>query len=276
MQKINYSLILTDFDGTLARKDGTVASETLEAIENYKRAGGHFAISSGRMLSSILPIAKKMGLTGLVAAFQGTVVADIESGELVVDGAMEQNEALEICRILEEMGLHVHAYETECFYSNVDDDLLAYYRKIVSEAVIIVKDEPLFKFLARKDMRIRKLVVMVYPDQRDGVYKQLVERFGDKYYVTCSAPILVEISNPNYTKATSLEKIAQYYGVPMEKTIAVGDNLNDLPMIERAGLGIAVANAEAELKARADVAFVFTNDENAIGEIIREYGFEKN
>ena len=62
----------------------------------------------------------------------------------------------------------------------------------------------------------------------------------------------------------------------MEKTIAVGDNLNDLPMIERAGLGIAVANAEAELKARADVAFAFTNDENAIGEIIREYGFEKN
>lgn len=276
MQKINYSLILTDFDGTLARKDGTVAPETLEAIEHYKKAGGRFAISSGRMLSSILPIAKKMGLTGLVAAFQGTVVADIESGELVVDGEIEQNEALEICRILEEMGLHIHAYETECFYSNADDDLLAYYRKIVSESVIIVKDEPLFQFLARKAMRIRKLVVMVYPDQRDEVYKQLAERFGEKYYVTCSAPILVEISNPNYTKATSLEKIAQYYGVPMEKTIAVGDNLNDLPMIERAGLGIAVANAEAELKARADVAFAFTNDENAIGEIIREYGFEKN
>ncbi len=276
MQKINYPLIVTDFDGTLVRSDKTISDETHCAIAEYKKSGGQFAISTGRMLSSILPIARRMGLTGLVAACQGTLIADIESGELVVDGAMKTDEALEICRILESMGLHVHAYEADRFYSNVDDDLLAYYCGIVSEKVIVKTDEPLFEFLARENICIRKLVVMVYPNQRNEIYGRLQKLFGEKYYVTCSAPILVEICNPDYTKGTSLEKIAEYYGVPVEKTIAVGDSLNDLPMIERAGLGIAVGNAEPELKEKADVTLMATNDEDAIGVIIREYGFASN
>ena len=275
MRKIGYPLILTDFDGTLVRSDKTILDETYQAIAEYKESGGHFAISTGRMLSSILPIAREMGLTGLVAACQGALIADIASGELVVDGSMEKADAVEICRTLESMGLHVHAYETDKFYSNMDDDLLAYYCSIVKEEAVVVKDMPLFELLACKDMRVRKLVVMLYPKQRDGIYERLLELFGDKFYVTCSAPILVEICNPEYTKGTSLEKIAEYYGIPVEKTIAVGDSLNDLPMIERAGLGIAVGNAEEELKEKADVTLMATNDEDAIGVIIREYGFTK-
>ncbi len=66
--------------------------------------------------------------------------------------------------------------------------------------------------------------------------------------------------------------MADYYGVPVERTIAVGDSLNDLPMLEAAGLGIAVKNADEALKNRA-LAFGYSNDENAIGKIIETYGF---
>ena len=276
MQKINYPLLVTDFDGTLLRKDGMIADETYEAIAEYKKAGGNVAICTGRMFSSILPIVRKMGLTGLVSCFQGAIVADIESGALVVDGSLPNSEAVEICRQLEEQGHHIHVYDTNVFYCNVVDDLLAYYENIVKVKGVIVDKEPLYKFIEKENISVRKILVMIHPEQREKVYNEFVERYGEKYYVTCGAPILVELSNPAYTKATALEKIAEYYGVPVEKTIAVGDSLNDLPMIERAGLGIAVGNAETALKERADVVFSATNNEDAIGKIIRQYGFEQN
>ena len=81
----------------------------------------------------------------------------------------------------------------------------------------------------------------------------------------------MEVSNRSYSKATALEKIAQYYGVSVEETIAAGDSLNDLPMIARAGLGVAVKNADEALKKEAKLVLEYSNDENAIGRIIKDY-----
>ena len=275
MRKLSYPLIVSDFDGTLLRTDETVAEETYAAIEEYKNSGGQFALCTGRMLVSILPIARRMGLTGLVACFQGSVVADIESGELVVDGYMPNAGAAEICRTLEEMRAHVHVYDTYCYYANAQNEYLAHYERIVGVKAIIKADEPLSTFIRNSDIRVRKLLVLVHPSDRDRIMNALQEKYGKEYYVTCSAAFLVEVTNRNYSKATAVARIAERYGVSLKQTIAVGDSLNDLPMIEAAGLGIAVNNAEDALKSKADITLDATNDEDAIGKIIREYGFQK-
>jgi len=121
---------------------------------------------------------------------------------------------------------------------------------------------------------VRKLLILVDPSERDRIMNVLQEKYGKDYYVTCSAAFLVEVTNRNYSKATALAKIAEYYGLSLQQTIAVGDSLNDLPMIEAAGLGIAVNNAENTLKEKANVTLDASNDEDAIGEIIRKYGFQ--
>jgi len=274
MQKLGYPLIVSDFDGTLSRTDETIAEETLAAIEEYKNSGGHFALCTGRMLVSILPIARELGLSGLVACFQGSVVADIESGNLVVDGYIPNSGAAEVCRTLEEMHAHVHVYDTECYYSNSDNEYLAHYERIVGVKAIMKTDEPLSVFIENSGIRVRKLLILVDPSERDRIMNVLQEKYGKDYYVTCSAAFLVEVTNRNYSKATALAKIAEYYGLSLQQTIAVGDSLNDLPMIEAAGLGIAVNNAENTLKEKANVTLDASNDEDAIGEIIRKYGFQ--
>jgi Cof subfamily protein (haloacid dehalogenase superfamily) len=274
MQKVGYPLIVSDFDGTLSRSDETIAEETLAAIQVYKNNGGHFALCTGRMLVSILPIARRLGLSGLVACFQGSVVADIKSGNLVVDGYMPNAGAAEICRTLEEMHAHIHVYDTECYYSNSDNEYLAHYERIVGVKAIMKTDEPLSSFIENSGIRVRKLLVLVNPTDRDHILHALQEKYGKDYYVTCSAAFLVEVTNRNYSKATAVAKIAEYYGLSLQQTMTVGDSLNDLPMIEAAGLGIAVSNAEDSLKEKADVTLDVSNDEDAIGEIIRKYGFQ--
>ena len=110
MQKIRYPLIVSDFDGTLLRGDGTISAKTRAAIEEYQQAGGRFAVCTGRTVDSILPRVKELGLKGLVACFQGSVIVDIESGSLIVDGAIPNDDAARICRFLEELGAHIHVY----------------------------------------------------------------------------------------------------------------------------------------------------------------------
>jgi hydroxymethylpyrimidine pyrophosphatase-like HAD family hydrolase len=83
----------------------------------------------------------------------------------------------------------------------------------------------------------------------------------------------VEVINERFSKGTAVQFIADYYGIPLEKTIGVGDQQNDIPMLQTAGLGIAVQNADNGLKAVADYVTSATFDENAIAEVIEKFGF---
>ena len=76
----------------------------------------------------------------------------------------------------------------------------------------------------------------------------------------------------SYSKGTALKLLAEHYGVPLEKTIAIGDQRNDIPMIEAAGLGFAVKNADEELKKVALVC-EYTNEESAVAKIIKQYAY---
>ena len=272
MRKINYPLIISDFDGTLLRTDGTISAETKSAIDGYIAAGGTFGICTGRMTGSILPRAKELGLKGLVSSYQGSVITDIESGKLLVDGYIPAENAAEICRVFEGLNLHTHVYTLDEFFVNRQDEALEMYENVCKVKGNVVTDEPLSSFVLKKGFKVRKVLAMVYPEEKKRIFGIVSEALGDKFYVTYSAASLVEITSRQYSKGTAVRFMADYYGVPVEKTIAAGDSLNDLPMLEAAGLGIAVKNGDGALKDKA-LAFEDCNDENAIGRIIETYGF---
>ena len=276
MKELNYPLILSDFDGTLLRSDETVSEETICAINAYKAAGGRFALCTGRMLSSALQVAKNLGITGLVACFQGSIVADIESEELVVDGYLDNAGAAEVCKFFQEENHHFHVYDTYDYYANMDDQWLHHYERIVGAKAIVKADESLAAFVETAPIKVRKIIALVDPKEKAKLYEQLQERFGDRYYITYSAAFMLEVSSKAYSKATALEKIAEYYGLMPEQAIAVGDNFNDLPMIERAGLGVAVKNAEDVLKEKADLVLERSNDEDGVACLIRNYAMKTN
>lgn len=272
MRKINYPLIITDFDGTLTGSDGKIAPETRNAIDAYVSAGGRFCVCTGRMTSSILPRVKELGLSGLVASYQGAVISDIQSGKILVDGYISKEETSKICGVFELFDLHTHVYDLERFYVNREDEALKAYEKLCGVKGELVTNEPLSAFVSRTGLRARKILAMVGKEEKFHVYQRLSAILGDEFNVTYSAANLVEVTRKAYSKGSAVKFMADYYGIPIERTVAVGDNLNDLPMLETAGIGIAVANADPTLKDKA-IALEYTNDENAIGTVIGRYGF---
>lgn len=266
---MKYDLFLSDFDGTLLRSDGTISEYTIRTIARYRAAGGVFALCTGRGLKSILPRVKELGIReGLVVASQGAVIADIATGGLLKSTALALSDALETLRWLEARDCHTHYYTMDGFVANRRDGMLDSYEKVYGRTATVV-EEPLSQKVERERPKIVKILVMKHPSERDAFYRAASERFGGKLFITCSSPWLIEVLPQGQNKGEGVNFLSEYYRIPHEKIAAVGDQLNDVPMLQAAGGRFAVANAEEELKKIA--VTVPSNDEDGVAAAIAKY-----
>ena len=281
MREINKRLIVSDFDGTLATSQNEVPEEVCSAIQAYVESGGIFAVCTGRMLRSILPRVRKLNLKGLVVAYQGTMIAEIESGKIIKKGAMNYGDCAEICRYIEglcsgaeRLAFGINIYSDEVLYTDIprDNGHLKVYEEITGVTAESI-DGLTSEFILKNKRDCQKVTCLVAPENREELYSKLLSKFGDRFDVTCSAQVLVELSPFGDTKGEALKFIANHYGIPMDSTVAVGDNLNDLSMIIAADTGVAVGNAVQGLKDRADFVTA-TNNECAVAKVIEKFGFK--
>lgn len=263
---MKYQLFLSDFDGTLVRADGSISEKNIRAIAKYRQMGGVFAVVTGRMLCSIRPRLKELGLTeGLVVAYQGGMIADIATGEQLKNEGFSREAALRVIRFLEREDLHIHVYMEDVLYSNRDDEYLRVYEKICGVKGIVV-NEPLSAFVARENKTVNKAIAMLPPEEKAALIGRMQAELGGQYFITSSSDFLVEALPAGVSKAGAVEFLAERYKIPRERVAAIGDQLNDLPMIRAAGGGFAVQNAQEELRKIATV--VSSCEEDGVAEAI--------
>ncbi len=273
MKKLKAKLIVSDFDGTLANSEHTVPERVAAAISEFVESGGIFAVCTGRMMPSIMPRVRSLGLKGLVVACQGTVIAEIESGNYIKFGGLKCEDAAEICAALEECGYNVNAYCGDDMFTSIEEgnEYLERYQEITGITALHA-DLPVHEYIKAHNLNCQKVASLCFPEDRSKIYSMLKSRFDDKYDIAYSADVLVEVAPAGDNKGSALAFLADYYGVDIKDTVAVGDNLNDLPMIIAAGTGVAVGNAERELKEHADY-IAPTNDEDAVAAVIEKFGY---
>lgn len=269
--ELPYRLIVSDFDGTLRRMTGGISDGNLSAVEKYTSEGGVFALCTGRMPVSILPYARQLGLKGLIASYQGALITDIESGGVIRDGRISVTDAVQICLFLQKSGLHIHVYDGNDLYVNKDDEFRSWYEKACNVRGVLTPFS-ISKVVEEKRISPHKIVVVCAAEDRDEIWKSVAEFFGDRFYITTSTENLVEIVMQGCDKGGALRYLADHYNIPIEQTIAIGDNYNDLPMLKAAGLGVAVENGEDALKKQA--GFVTKScDSDGVAYVIRKFGF---
>jgi Cof subfamily protein (haloacid dehalogenase superfamily) len=93
--------------------------------------------------------------------------------------------------------------------------------------------------------------------------------------ITTSGPFNIEIMDTNGHKGNGIKVMAEYYNIPIENTVAIGDNFNDVPMLEVAGLSVAMGNADPSVKEIADVV-TLTNNEHGVAHAIEKYVLTNN
>jgi len=239
--------IASDLDRTLIGEDYELHERTAAAITAARAAGIHVVIVTGRMFRSVRPYLELAGLDDLVVCYQGAIVADPVSGRFLRHVTIPLELARETIAAVEREGFQLNCY--------VDDNL--YVARMTPESHSYAEHQRipidtvgnLLEWLASPPT---KLVVIGEPTALDGLAERLREQFAERLYISKSLPFFLELASPEVSKGAGLAFVADQLGFSSTETVAFGDGENDVELLDWAGYSIAVANAGADLRARAD------------------------
>ena len=246
---MKYSLIASDFDGTIYNGK-EVSPRVKRAIADFREAGGRFVIATGRIYPSIRKLIPGVGADDYCVACQGAAFYRVDSGEAIKRFPLPRSIALKAFAYFEERNYVYHAYSDKEFFVKNDNPLSRAYAEYCAVEPTVA-GAPLADALP-SGFCPNKIMGIVPEDKTDDCINEVKALLGSEVEVTKSSPIFLEITSAKAGKGNCLIALAEHLGIPRERTVAVGDNLNDLSMIREAALGCAVGNAVDELKRAAD------------------------
>ena len=237
-----------DLDRTLIGADVVLHGRTLAAIAAAHAAGIRVLIVTGRMFRSARPYAEAAGIREPIVCYQGAAVVDTPSGRFIRHEPIPLDVARETITAVQSDGYTLNAY--------VGDELFVAEMTPEAERYATFQKLPVHEvgdLLAWLDEPPTKLVTVGPADELTALKESMKTRFGDVLHVSKSLPIFLEFSRRGVTKGSGLAWLASEIGFTAERTVAFGDGENDVEMLEWAGLGIAVADADESALAAADL-----------------------
>lgn len=253
---MKYQLFVSDFDGTLGSAPDIIDLETIDAIKKYTEKGGKFVICTGRMFAAIKPICEKYGIKGLLISYQGAAIDDLNSGKRIFEGGISPDKAVEIIKLLKAEGVDVVADVDDVMYCEKETE----YTDFHNEFTTVVKVDNLEKNVLSLNKTVLKVVATNNPEVILPLTEKYNKYFKGEFICNNGSDRLLEIIDPKYSKGQSVRFLSNYFNIPLEKTLAVGDSTNDIELVKGEWHGVAVGDAVEELKKVADEVTVDFKD----------------
>jgi Cof subfamily protein (haloacid dehalogenase superfamily) len=262
---VTHRLLVVDLDGTVRSRVHGVTSGVRAAVKAAQGRGVRVCVATGRMWRSAAPWVRTLGADSPVILYNGGQVLEFTTGRTLYERRlprMAAHEALALSRADAEVqsllyvGDRVYAERQHPLSdAYAVDDGLSY--EIVPSLDSLLTEDP------------HKVLIIGAPDRTDAL-QGAVRRAGIPVHTVKSEPVYLEILPPGVSKGSALQAMVDALGVPIEETIAVGDNWNDLEMIEAAGLGVAMGHAPEGVRARADYV-CGTAEQEGVREVIERF-----
>ncbi len=242
-----YELFAFDLDGTLLDASGRIPADTLAFIRELTRSGS-VTVATGRSLPSARPFLQELEISVPAVLYHGAVVWD-----------HKQERSLRTVSISPE-----HAYRLLVHTADLPVDIQVY-RSVDDAAVYVRSRTPRLRAFARREQLtvrdggdwaeilasgVLKALCMTDLEELPGVEASLRHAVPELSVVR-SAREYVEVLPPETTKGEALAWVCEELRIPLERVVAVGDQLSDLSMIQLAGLGVAMEGSPEELSASA-------------------------
>lgn len=250
------NLLFFDIDGTLCMP-GTAPSEwTVQAIRAARAKGHHVFLSTGRNIPGIPAPVNAIGFDGYIsnagacAQVGDQILLDKPLPRYLLDRALDSFRHYDSCYILQgnrgNYGDFRHQEQVRpCFPAQAADNLMGLQQLLGVQDIVCCKGAPIYK------------ICFFTPDEArfQAIRPLLEEEFDftlfDNLFPALDA-VCGEVNRKGADKGEALRAICRHYGQDPEDTIAFGDSTNDSAMLLAAGLGIAMGNAQEEVKALAD------------------------
>lgn len=256
-------LLVSDLDGTLLTSDQRISDRNREAIKRFTGEGGIFTYITGRILAGVRPILKQLVPDAPIGCINGGGLYDLRAERYVwktpLDPSAEELVDF-ICEKFPDAGVEFCGYHNAWFHQI--NALTEEHRQLEETELISAP----YREVADD---IGKILVIVEPCRMKEVAETLAAHpLADRFTMVSSWESYYEILPKEVSKGNGLLRMAEILNIDPAKTIAVGDNDNDITMLRAAAYGVAVANATPAAREAADLVLGHTNNQDAIAELI--------
>jgi Cof subfamily protein (haloacid dehalogenase superfamily) len=269
-------LLACDIDGTLLGEDDTIPSANVSALAALRDRGVNVVLSSGRALISIRRIAAQMFApreTDFYIGFNGALVAGGLASTPVWRQVLAPHVIADVVDYARQHDLVLQGYVDDEFIVEHDSEASRAYatgtameRRIVDDMVrSLARGSPKLVVIDDHEVLRRHQTALEEVARPDGAAST------PRFITTFSKPHFLEIMPTGVTKGEGLRRLCEHLRIPLELAVAVGDSYNDMEMLQEAGLGVAVANAPADVKAAADVVADRNAGDGAVAEVVERF-----
>ncbi|MCW9698706.1 pyridoxal phosphatase [Avibacterium sp. 20-129] len=269
---MDYKLVAFDLDGTLLNSQGQILSQNKDAIKKLQQQGIKVLLVTGRHHTAVIPYYVELGLTTPIICCNGTYVYDVQNDEVLAANPLSQQQAQQIYDTAAKHHCHLLMYSRNAmnyaelnphmekflkWVASCPESVRPLVRKVESIQTVIDHDKPIWKcVISAQNKEIMNQVVAELPIEQFSCEWSWVDR--------------VDIANAGNTKGARLLEVLKQWNIAPQQVIAFGDNHNDTSMLTAVGLGVAMGNAEEEVKHQAKLTTT-SNDEPGIAQVLAEH-----
>lgn len=281
-----YKLIAIDLDGTLLNSYGEVSLKTKEALIEAKKQGVEIVLASGRPISSTESLARELGVDNYLISGNGSAVYDIQNQKLICDRFLNKEQVLKIAKLCEENSFFYNVYtEDEVIASSLNYNVLFYHKenlkKIEEKRTHINVVQNIAEYIEQSGKE--KFLKITVCDESQFIFNSIIKRLKliegidilETEYMSRKKIksgtedvdiqyFYTEVTNKNVNKWSAIEFLMNKLNINREEVIAIGDNMNDIEMIQNAGLGIVMGNSNPKMKEIADEIVADNNSEGVL------------
>ncbi|MGG7144815.1 Cof-type HAD-IIB family hydrolase [Clostridium nigeriense] len=274
---MEYKMVCIDMDGTLLGKGRKISKESKEVIKEIHEKGVEIVITTGRIYNNAAYYSHLLGVESPVIAANGAIVREKYTNKVIYENPIRTEECIKLIEMLYKMKFIFHFYTLDGIYCGSEltkvvtklymtkqvgyDDLKINYH--------VIKDLEKWKeFFRRTNGKITKCIAFSSKPKKIIALKKELDNLDCVVYFGAGSRS-VEINNKGVSKGKAVKALADYYGFKRNEIVCIGDNENDISMIEYAGLGVAMGNAIEPVKKLADY-ITDTNKDNGVAKAIKK------
>lgn len=289
-------ILFSDLDGTLLTDEKLILDEDMSAIQQMLDRGNKFLITTGRPLTSAKLMAKKYGFFKpgfYLVSFNGGLIFDCATEKSILTRRIPVESVKFIMDEAHARGMHAHTYAGDLVISEYETDQLKAYCTAMQMDYLVVDNvceyfaeiencatqnapnvpiNVVVKPAVTDNSPIKVNVITPYDHSSLEIFRAEMRKTTQGHlFDVFSKPEMLEFSNLKSNKGDAVRFMADFYKVPLADTIACGDEENDCPMIEAAGMGVAMCNGSDIVKSKADYITERDNNHGGIAEVIRKF-----
>lgn len=266
---MNYQIIVLDLDGTLTNNKKEITPKTKAALMKAQEKGFKVVLASGRPTGGIAPLANELELerySGYVMAYNGGVIIHWATQEILFEQKLDETFVPYLFDKTCQNKMSILTYQGEKIAaSNIEDEYVKH-EAFINKMPLVQYDD----FVNQVVYPINKCLIVGEPGALAQLEGEINRDMGNKMSAYRSADFFLECVPVGVDKACSLERLTTALGIDRSEVVACGDGYNDLSMIEWAGMGVAMQNANDEVKKAANF-ITLSNEEDGVAHVVEKF-----